>query len=150
MVRGPSIALIVPAVGYLVAACTAAPQAVTPQATAANTPSIASITPVTEPIGSHCPPRGTVAKYSDGTVVTYLGVDPAASDICIGRNNAGNPVQRIRGIWVIGGLWPDSIAGVRDAMMKLTTMAPGSDVAVMSPARAAIEKILGRGHGRIR
>jgi hypothetical protein len=123
-----SLAWILLAAGSLLTSCTAPPQATAPQAAATAGSPADAVTPLTQPIGFHCPPRGTFSTNSLGSVVTYLGVDPAASDICIGRNGAGSPVQQIRGIWIIGSMWPDSIPGVRDALAKLTTLPPGAEV----------------------
>jgi hypothetical protein len=105
---------------------------------ASATPQSDTVTPLSQPIGARCPPAGTVARYSTGTVLTFLGVDPNASDICIGRNAAGNPFELVRGIWSISGYWPDTIPGVRDAIMKLTTMVPGTEVTMTVTGRTSI------------
>jgi hypothetical protein len=106
----------------------------TPSITAATQPPVApasavpGLQPLTEPIGFRCPPQKTVQTFSDGGSIMWLGTAPGSPDICIGRNRAGAPVERVRGIWNIGTVWPDAIPAVRTAMAKLTTDPPGADV----------------------
>jgi hypothetical protein len=141
MMRGTTIAALLLAAD-LFAGCTATSQGTAsgqtsaPAAAAATTQSD-TVTPLAQPIGTHCPQAGTVARYSEGAVLTFLGTDPSAADLCIGRNAAGNPFQLVRGIWAISGIWPDSIPGVRDAMTKLTTMVPGTEVTMTVTGRTA-------------
>ena len=92
---------------------------------------------VSAPIGFRCPPSGTVQTFNDNAVVTWLGAQPNQGDICIGRNQAGAPVQSVRGLFPLGGLWPDSIPAVRDAMMRVTTLAPGTPVSFMTTGQTA-------------
>jgi hypothetical protein len=86
------------------------------------------LSPVRSPIGFRCLPSGAMQVTSSGGSILWLGTDPSSPDICIGRNSAGSPVQRVRGIWNIGGYWPDTIPAIRQAMARLTIETPGTPI----------------------
>ncbi len=106
-------------VALATAGCTV--QVVAPPATAASSATFSAA-----PIGFRCLPRGTIQAFSTGGAVTWIGTDPANSDICIGRNGAGAPIQAVRGFWNIGRYWPDTIPSMRSGLAELTTKPAGT------------------------
>jgi hypothetical protein len=88
-------------------------------------------------ISLRCLPSGTEQTYSTGESVKWLGYDPSSSDLCIGRNKNGHPVQRVRGIWGIGSYWPDGIPAVRQAMTRLQAAPPGTPVSFVVTGKSS-------------
>lgn len=89
-----------------------------------------------ERISFRCLPSGTEQTYS-GVTVKWLGYDPSSSDLCIGRNKEGQPVQRVKGVWPTGGIWPDALSSVRQAFTRLETEPPGTPISFTVTAKAA-------------
>lgn len=108
----------------------APPQITSPtlQPIAALPAAASAIQPLSGPMVFRCPRQGTVQSYPSGNSTTWLGIDPANTDVCIGRDQAGRPVSRIRNIWTPASFWPDTLPALRQAGARLYSAPAGEPV----------------------